>query len=99
MLRGASPWYNPPADVGHQAGVVGDIGDNKPQEWYLVHPLYHKWLQWWDGNIAVCLIFTAFVTPFEVGFLESKVDALFFINRASACTQMPCAPASTQCCT
>jgi hypothetical protein len=35
----------------------------------------------WDFFMVVLLGFTALVTPFEVAFLESGVDALFFINR------------------
>jgi potassium voltage-gated channel Eag-related subfamily H protein 7 len=40
----------------------------------------------WDGLVAVLLIYTAYVTPFEVGFLEPAIDtapsvALFSINR------------------
>jgi len=38
----------------------------------------------WDSVTALALIFTAMVTPFEVGFLpsaESALEALFLINR------------------
>ena len=38
----------------------------------------------WDGVTALALVFTAMVTPFEVGFLssaETPLDALFLINR------------------
>ena len=35
----------------------------------------------WDmiGLVMVC--YTAIVTPYDVSFLEPKLDALFFINR------------------
>jgi hypothetical protein len=35
----------------------------------------------WDTFIVVLLVFTAFGTPYEVAFLKSKVDFLFFFNR------------------
>jgi hypothetical protein len=37
----------------------------------------------WDIIMALCLVFVAFVTPFEVAFLESKprMDLLFYLNR------------------
>uniref|UniRef100_A0A061SEQ6 Voltage-gated ion channel superfamily n=1 Tax=Tetraselmis sp. GSL018 TaxID=582737 RepID=A0A061SEQ6_9CHLO len=42
-----------------------------------------KGMQHWDLLIAVLLIFTAVVTPYEVAFLQmnSPLDALFIINR------------------
>jgi potassium voltage-gated channel Eag-related subfamily H protein 7 len=48
--------------------------------WYIVDPrtVMHER---WDILIAVLLIFTAYVTPFEVTFLKPKVDGLFIINR------------------
>ena len=54
----------------------------KPLPWYLVHPRKAGWLVPWDAAIATALVFTAFVTPFEVALLEGGgVDALFVINR------------------
>jgi potassium voltage-gated channel Eag-related subfamily H protein 7 len=35
----------------------------------------------WDTLMVVCLIFTAFVTPFEVGFLKTSFNVLFVLNR------------------
>jgi hypothetical protein len=43
------------------------------------------WLQNWDYAMCLCLVFTATVTPFEVGFLETKLDPLFFFNRIIDC--------------
>ena len=43
-----------------------------------------KFLMWWDVLTAFALLWTAFVTPFEVGFLSPKenyVSPLFIINR------------------
>jgi potassium voltage-gated channel Eag-related subfamily H protein 7 len=39
------------------------------------------WFVKWQFLVALLLIFTAIVTPFEVAFLETKVDALFWVNR------------------
>lgn len=35
----------------------------------------------WDLATTLCLFFTIFVTPYEVAFLETKLNALFWINR------------------
>jgi len=40
-----------------------------------------KWLRQWDVVIIVLLLFTASVTPFEVGFCKTSFNALFGINR------------------
>ena len=36
----------------------------------------------WDPLMVLLLFFTAIVTPFEVAYLETKVNALFVLNRA-----------------
>ena len=49
----------------------------------VIHP-HNPRMGYWDGTTGVALIFTAFVTPFEVGFLpppRSLTDPLFLINR------------------
>ena len=49
----------------------------------IIHP-HNPFMGYWDGITGVALIFTAFVTPFEVGFLpppKSLTDPLFIINR------------------
>ena len=39
-------------------------------------------MQYWDMTTGFCLLFTAFVTPFEVGIgLTTKIDALFIVNQ------------------
>lgn len=50
--------------------------------WYLLHP-FGTFMSRWDGATSLALIFTAIVTPFEVGFLPAPTDAdtLFIINR------------------
>jgi len=40
-----------------------------------------KFFRTWDMNTAVLLVYTAVVTPFEVGFLTTKLDGLFYFNR------------------
>eukprot|EP00935_MAST-01C_sp_MAST-1C-sp1_P001283 g1283.t1 len=40
-----------------------------------------KYMRRWDIWIMLCLIFTAFVTPYEVAFMETKLDFLFCVNR------------------
>ena len=43
-----------------------------------------KFLMWWDVATTIALLWTAFVTPFEVGFLpssESTTLPLFICNR------------------
>ena len=41
-----------------------------------------SWMGVWDMTTAVALLYTATVTPFEVGLdLPTRIDALFFINQ------------------
>ena len=47
---------------------------------YMLDPS-HWIMQKWVNLITVLLLFVAFVTPFEVAFLETKPDLLFVINR------------------
>ena len=35
----------------------------------------------WDLTISFVLIYTCFATPYELAFLETKIDAWFVINR------------------
>ena len=54
---------------------------NKPC--YIIHPEAGL-MSMWDSVTALALVFTAMVTPFEVGFLPSAtspLEALFVINR------------------
>lgn len=88
VLRGASPWFNPPPsqlnlETKHEE-LLENIYGQAP--WWLVHPRTSRWLRPWDSFIGLCLIFTAFVTPFEVGFMESSFDELFVTNRAPPAT-------------
>jgi potassium voltage-gated channel Eag-related subfamily H protein 7 len=47
---------------------------------WLVSPGSKRFARW-QGTIALLLVFTAIVTPFEVAFLEMKIDGLFWVNR------------------
>ena len=40
-----------------------------------------KFARKWDQIIAVLLLFTAIVTPYEVAFISTQYNALFYINR------------------
>ena len=41
-----------------------------------------KYMRRWDMVTLVLLLYTAVVTPVEVSFMETKIDTLFWINRA-----------------
>jgi hypothetical protein len=59
----------------------------KDRETKVITPNSHLCKQW-DSVMLCLLLFTAFVTPFEVAFLsegEAKVDGLFVINRLVDC--------------
>eukprot|EP00746_Dinoflagellata_sp_MGD_P041189 gnl/MRDRNA2_/MRDRNA2_19957_c0_seq1.p1 gnl/MRDRNA2_/MRDRNA2_19957_c0~~gnl/MRDRNA2_/MRDRNA2_19957_c0_seq1.p1 ORF type:complete len:734 (-),score=112.90 gnl/MRDRNA2_/MRDRNA2_19957_c0_seq1:116-2317(-) len=48
------------------------------------HSLIHPncgYMKYWDIIIVCALVFTALVTPYEVAYLETKLDGLFVINR------------------
>ena len=66
------------------AAKISDMEEqlkNKP--WYIINP-ESTGMNLWDIVTALALIFTALVTPFEVGFLPSAtspLEALFVINR------------------
>lgn len=51
---------------------------NKPP--YMIDPRSKSSRQW-DIIIAVLLLFTALVTPYEVAFISTQFNALFYINR------------------
>lgn len=48
---------------------------------WVLTPSGHPALQWWDLGTVICLVFVALITPAEVALLETKMDALFVINR------------------
>jgi CRP-like cAMP-binding protein len=47
----------------------------------VLHPNNSTFLPQWDIVVGIALLFTATVTPFEVAFLGSGINALFVINR------------------
>lgn len=52
----------------------------RPNKWRVLDPNSKK-MGDWDVTMMLLLVFTAFVTPFEVAFLETELNALFVINR------------------
>jgi hypothetical protein len=48
---------------------------------YVINPEQNQLLGKWDQVTIVALVFVALVTPVEVGMMETKLDALFVINR------------------
>ena len=57
--------------------------EERRRAWYLIHPKGPRavWVLRWDLVMAMALIFTAAVTPYEVALFEGGVDSLFVINR------------------
>ncbi len=47
----------------------------------LAHLPQNNFHKRWDVVIVLSLLFTALVTPFEVAFLRTQLNVLFFINR------------------
>jgi CRP-like cAMP-binding protein len=45
-----------------------------------MHP-QGRFMQRWDMFMLCLMLFTATVTPYEIGFLSTKIDALFIVNR------------------
>ena len=66
------------------AAKISDMEEQlKSKPWYIINP-ESTGMNLWDIVTALALIFTALVTPFEVGFLPSAtspLEALFVINR------------------
>ena len=66
------------------AAKISDMEEQlKRKPCYIINPESPA-MNVWDIVTALALIFTALVTPFEVGFLpsaESPLEALFLINR------------------
>jgi hypothetical protein len=52
--------------------------------WNVVNPR-HFWIQIWDLNTLIMLVFTCLVTPYEIAFLDgikgTNVEVLFAINQ------------------
>ena len=56
----------------------------KLKQWWVVDPRTSGFVGYWDAMVGIALVYTAFVTPVEVGFLPpftSAADPLFLINQ------------------
>ena len=56
--------------------------DNTP--WFLIDPRHSVAMKVWDIVTCSALLFTAVITPYEVGFLpppQSSLEVLFIVNR------------------
>ena len=52
--------------------------------WYLIDPRHSVAMKLWDVVTCTALLFTAVITPYEVGFLpppQSSMELLFIVNR------------------
>jgi potassium voltage-gated channel Eag-related subfamily H protein 7 len=52
----------------------------RKQEQFLIMP-ETALMQKWDMVILSCLFFTATVTPYEVAFMDTEINGMFFVNR------------------
>lgn len=67
-----------------RAALVSGGNKGVCARYWVIDPRTSHWMSYWDLATASALIFTAVVTPFEVGFLptaQSMAEALFLINR------------------
>jgi len=63
-------------------------GKSHIKKWWIIDPRQSRIMPYWDAVTGVALVFTALVTPFEIGMLppaESANDPLFIINRCIDC--------------
>ena len=69
------------------AKMLGNVGKRgyvgtKQKRWWVIDPRTNTLVNYWDIASLSALVFTAFVTPYEVGFLNTKIGTpLFWINR------------------
>jgi len=83
-IRSAHNKYRPSSKHARSSAhddIVKKIHSIHQQRAWLIDPV-SDFMKRWDVVMIVCLIFTAAATPYEVSFLETKLDALFFVNRA-----------------
>lgn len=74
---------------GDMANMMVVTKDAEKKSKWVVCPEGSKRLMRWDAVIFWCLIFTSFVTPYEVAFIEvSEFGLLFFVNRIIDCCFM-----------
>jgi len=64
--------------------LAEDFDSNKKSTTWLIKA-HDERIQRWDMLGLVAVVYTAVVTPFDVSFLEPKIDAVFFLNRTIDC--------------
>jgi hypothetical protein len=64
----------------HKANV-DRVHDMEQHEKFFIHPETSEFMKTWDLILALALTFTAAVTPLEIAFFQTELDALFFVNR------------------
>ena len=78
------PRLRPSAEFQKQAAsFVKQLRDRDKDRVWVIDPRASRILSAWDGITTLALIYTALLTPFEVGFLPASttVDLWFVINR------------------
>ena len=62
-------------------------GRKTHRAWWVLDPRANRYIGYWDGVTTIALLFTAIITPYEVGFLEPPPpserwsNSLFLTNR------------------
>lgn len=87
-VRGRGRTQESQEQFSHEVGIVKAQIANFRSRW-IVHPRFNKWTQQWDMTSFACILFTAVVTPFEIGISPTlmlwEMDAgalgLFAANR------------------
>lgn len=60
---------------------AAELGAAGAKSRWIVEPGKSRKLDRWDRFIALLLCYVAIITPFEVSFLDTKLNWMFFINR------------------
>ena len=86
LIKGdAAGEYKDPmvAAIAEQISHTKAVSDTR--RWYIIDPRTSSWIGYWDLVTSFALLFTAIVTPVEVGFLQIPddrwSDPLFLTNR------------------
>lgn len=85
-VTGAPP--KDPAQEGEVTSLMDTMlmmrADKDTHPWFLIDPRHSLTMKVWDVVTCTALLFTAVITPYEVGFLpppESSTEVLFILNR------------------
>eukprot|EP00966_Prymnesium_polylepis_P243417 5629033-Prymnesium_polylepis.3 len=71
-----------PSQIAEQSIASGTLRGSHSRAWFIIDPRNNVAIMAWDVVTGTALVFTATVTPYEVGFIRtSNVDALFIVNR------------------